>query len=188
RVQVVGGAMTEREARLQTFEREALAHVDALLRTAERVAGSGLDAEDIVQETFLRGWRYFDTFEAGTNCRAWLFQIMFNVVKSKRRDLTRRAETSLEDEIDDAFQPGNVILFDPARRIEGSEVLEAASLLSEEHRAVLFLVAVEEFTYREAAEILDVPVGTVMSRLHRARHELRRLLMTNPSGVRVFNQ
>src|SRR5262245_43873666 len=180
--------MSEQEARLQAFEREALAHLDSLHRTSGRVAGSGLDAEDVVQETFLRAWRYFDTFEAGTNCRAWLFQIMFNVIRSRRRNLARRPETSLEDEIDDAFQPGNVIVFDPARRIEGSEVLEAASLLSEEHRAVLFLIAVEEFTYREAAEILDVPVGTVMSRLHRARHELRRLLMTNRSGLRVFNQ
>ncbi len=180
--------MSEREARLRTFEREILAHVDALLRTAGRIAGSGLDGEDIVQETFLRAWKYFDSFEAGTNCRAWLFQIMFNVVKSKRRDLVRRSETSLEDETDDALQPGNVIVFDPARRIEGSEVLEAAGLLSEEHRTVLFLIAVEEFTYREAAEILAVPIGTVMSRLHRARHELRKLLMTNQSGVRVFNQ
>lgn len=164
--------MTEREARLQTFEREVLAHLDALLRTAGRAAGSGLDAEDIVQETFLRAWRYFDTFETGTNCRAWLFQIMFNVIKSRRRDLARRAETSLEDEMDDAFQPGNVIVFDPARRIEGSEVLEAVGLLSEEHRTVLFLIAVEEFTYREAAGILDVPIGTVMSRLARARAAL----------------
>jgi RNA polymerase sigma-70 factor (ECF subfamily) len=180
--------MSEREARLQAFEREALAHLDAMLRTAGRVTGSGLDAEDVVQETFLRAWRYFDTFEAGTNCRAWLFQIMFDLIKSRRRDLARRPETPLEDEMDDAFQPGNIIVFDPARRIEGSEVLEAAGLLSEEHRTVLFLIAVEEFTYREAAEILGVPVGTVMSRLHRARHELRRLLMTNRSGVRFFNQ
>jgi len=180
--------MAELESRLQAFEREALAHLDSLLRTAGRVAGSGLDAEDIVQETFLRAWRYFDSFEAGTNCRAWLFQIMFNVIKGRRRDLVSRPETPFEDEMDDAFQPGNVIVFDPTRRIEGSEVLEATSRLSEEHRAVLFLIAVEELTYREAAEILGVPVGTVMSRLHRARHELRRLLITNRSGARVSNQ
>jgi RNA polymerase sigma-70 factor (ECF subfamily) len=136
------------------------------------------EAEDIVQETFLRAWKYFDSFQAGTNYRAWLFRIMFNVISQRRGRAARNPEAQLEDAHEGAAGQDNIIQFDPIRQIEGREVLEAVNQLSEEHRSVLWLVAVEEFSYREAAEALDVPIGTVMSRLHRARRELRRLLAT----------
>jgi RNA polymerase sigma-70 factor (ECF subfamily) len=169
----------ERLSRLQSFEREAMSHLDALLKTANRIARPLLDAEDVVQETYLRAWKHFDSFEAGTNCRAWLFRIMFNVIKARSGAAAKRLEIPVEDEIETESQPGNIVFFDPLKRIEGREVLEAATRLSPDHREVLWLVVVEEFSYREAAEILDTPVGTVMSRLHRARRELRKLLITD---------
>ncbi|HXG91436.1 MAG TPA: sigma-70 family RNA polymerase sigma factor [Blastocatellia bacterium] len=170
-------ANRETELRLRKFEREALAHLDALLRAAKGIARNSQDAEDITQETYLRAWKYFDSFDAGSNCRGWLFRIMFNVINGRRSKQMKLAEMPFEESPE--HQRDNVIAFDPLRRIEGREVIEAASQLSEEHRSVLWLVIVEEFTYREAAEALDVPIGTVMSRLHRARIELRKLLAAN---------
>lgn len=169
-------------AQFPFFEREALAHLDALLRAAKRITPAALDAEDIVQETYLRAWKHFDSFAAGTNCRAWLFRIMFNVIKARGGAQARRAESALDDVPEWESQPSNVVRFDPNKKIEESEVLATIQQLSPEHRAVLWLVVVEEFAYREVAEMLDTPVGTVMSRLHRARRELRKLLVTRQPG------
>jgi RNA polymerase sigma-70 factor (ECF subfamily) len=166
------------ELRVHRFECEALAHLDSLLKAAYRLASQSGDADDIVQETCLRAWKYFDSFEEGTNCRAWLFGIMFNVINARRGRQAKMPETPLEDENIIEPHSNNVVMFDPLRHIEGREVLEAADKLSEDHRAVLALIVVEEFSYQEAATILDVPVGTVMSRLHRARRELRKRLAT----------
>ena len=179
----VGVNSRQIETRVQRFECEALVHLGSLLKTAARIAFHSGDAEDIVQETCLRAWKYFDSFEEGTNCRAWLFGIMFNVINARRGKQSRMPETRLEE--DDILESrlDNVLVFDPLKRLEGREVLEEANKLSEDHRAVLSLVVVEEFSYQEAADILDVPVGTVMSRLHRARRELRkRLAVTRASG------
>ena len=156
-----------------------MSHLDALLKTANRIARPLLDAEDVVQETYLRAWKHFDSFEAGTNCRAWLFRIMFNVIKARSGVQSKRLEIPMDEEVEMENRPSNVVFFDPLKRIEGREVLEAATRLSPDHREVLWLVTVEEFSYHEAAEILDTPVGTVMSRLHRARRELRKLLVTD---------
>ena len=168
----------ESEYRIQKFEREAVTHLDALVRAAERIARGRDNAEDIVQESYLRAWKYFDSFAPGSNCRAWLFRIMFNVINSRAGKQARLQEMQMEDEERTDYQQSNVLVFDPLKQIEGREVLEATKHLSEEYRAVLWLVVVEEFSYREAAEILDVPIGTVMSRLHRARRDLRKILMT----------
>lgn len=173
--------MNERQSdlRLSKFECEALSHLDTLLKAARRASRDTNDADDIVQETYLRAWKYFDSFETGTNCRAWLFSIMFNVINGRRGKQAKLAETPLEEESSAEYERSNVVTFDPLRQIEGREVLEATNLLSDEHSSVLWLVVVEEFAYREAAEILEVPIGTVMSRLHRARNELRRILLTS---------
>lgn len=170
------------QSRLEEFEREALVHLDALLRTAIRLERSRQDAEDAVQEAYLRAWKYFDSFKAGTNCRAWLFRILFNVLNAAKGKQAKIPEVaSPRGEIGD-MPPDNVVVFDPLMKIEGDEVLEAAGRLSDEHRSVLWLVVVEDFSYREAAEVLDVPAGTVMSRLHRARRELRKLMVTRRAG------
>lgn len=167
------------QQRLSHFEREAMTQLDALVKAATRITGSRSEADDIVQETFLRAWKYFDSFDQGSNCRAWLFRIMFNVINNRAGRRLRLQETQLEADESIEYQKSNVVVFDPLRQIEGREALEAAELLSEEYRAVLWLVVVEEFSYKEAADILGVPIGTVMSRLHRARRDLRRILVTN---------
>ncbi|MEW6125506.1 MAG: sigma-70 family RNA polymerase sigma factor [Acidobacteriota bacterium] len=173
-------ATSATDLQLQKFERDAMTHLDALMRMASKLSRNRTDAEDIVQETYLRAWKYFDSFEAGSNCRAWLFRIMFNVINLREGKKTKLAETSLEDEERSVeYERSNVIAFDPLKQIEGRELLDATRQLSEEYRAVLWLIVVEEFSYKEAAEILNVPIGTVMSRLHRARRDLRKLMLTD---------
>lgn len=175
-------ARPDLEPRLRKFQGEAMSHIESLTRTAVRVLGNYQDAEDVVQDTYLRAWKYFDSFETGSNCRAWLFRIMFNVIGVKRRKDSRIATSPLEENEDGGTGGSNVVFLDPLKRIEGREVLEATVRLSEEHRSVLWLVVVEELTYKEVAEALEVPIGTVMSRLHRARRELRRRLTTGRAG------
>ncbi len=149
------------------------------MRAATRIVRARQEAEDIVQETYLRAWKYFDSFETGSNCASWLFRIMFNVINGRKGKEARMPESPLENEDRIDYQPGNVVAMDPLKRLEGREVLEATEQLSEDHRSVLWLVVVEEFSYKEAADILGVPIGTVMSRLHRARRDLRRILITS---------
>ena len=133
-------------------------HLAALLRVARRLTFDPASAEDLVQETMLRAWRGFGGFQTGTNARAWLFRILFNAFHAEGR------KPVLAPPDRGAIQAGL------QEAIEISEALEALSI---EQRTVLLLVVVEGFTCREVAEILDLPIGTVMSRLSRARQELR---------------
>ncbi len=156
-----------------SFEQEAIPHLEALLRTAVRLSGNRARAEDAVQETYLRAWRSFRTYRPETNCRAWLFKILLNVLKKaagkQRRDPLAEAE--------DVEVSGKLIpLFPEAEGGNRQDLLAAVNRLAPEFREVLWLVVVEGFAYREAAQILDIPMGTVMSRLYRARRELRRFL------------
>jgi RNA polymerase sigma-70 factor (ECF subfamily) len=146
----------------QEFEWIAMPHLAALLRVARRLTPEPTSAEDLVQETMLLAWRGFRGFERGTNARAWLFRIMFNVFHGQGRRELRSPELSLLD-VRPRFQ-------------EAIEIAEALNALSLEQRTVLLLCVVEGFTCREAAGILDLPIGTVMSRLSRARQELRESL------------
>lgn len=159
-----------RRRQREEFEYQALPHLNALFRTAMQMRGSPEAAEDAVQETYLQAWKYWKTFQLGTNCRAWLFRILFNVLK-KKHDKHSAAESPLEE-----MPVDNVVAFEPNRKLETYEVMQVFAMLEEEHRAVLVLIAVEEMSYKEAASVLGVPVGTVMSRLSRARRALRRLL------------
>lgn len=171
------GVMQSEVISLQTFfEAEALVHLDVLLKTAIRTLRSVEEGQDVVQETYLRAWKHFGSYQRGSNCRGWLFRIMFNVMNDRRGKQARRTEVPLEENEEAGTRQGNVLVFDPLAKLEGGEVLEAANLLSEEHRSVLSLVVIEEFSYREAGEILGVPIGTVMSRLHRARKELKKIV------------
>jgi len=143
------------------------------LRTAVRLSGNRARAEDAVQETYLRAWRSFRTYRPETNCRAWLFKILLNVLKKaagkQRRDPLAEAE--------DVEVSGKLIpLFTEAEGGNRQDLLASVNRLAPEFREVLWLVVVEGFAYREAAQILDIPMGTVMSRLYRARRELRRFL------------
>ena len=156
-----------------SFEREAIPHLEALLRTAVRISGDRARAEDAVQETYLRAWRSFRTYQPDTNCRAWLFRILLNVLKKaagkKRRDPLAEAE---EVEGSNKVIP----LFPDVEGGNRQDILAAVSHLTPEFRDVLWLVVVEGFPYKETAQMLDIPMGTVMSRLYRARRELRRWL------------
>ena len=146
--------------RQDEFERTALPHLRSLLRFARRLSGSVSAAEDLVQEAYLQAWRGFDRFETGTNVRAWLFRILLNAHLQHRRKA--RIEIA-EDRRDDAL-------------LQRLELMQALGRLPEDHRTVLLLGAVEGFTCREIAEILSLPIGTVMSRLSRARQSMRTML------------
>ena len=163
----------------EEFNAAALPHVPALLRTATRLCGGRDQAEDLVQETFLQAWRSFGRFAPGTNCRAWLYKIMMFSHSRLRRDQSRRPlVTDLDTATESALQ------FDP----QTPDTLTAASVraafdgLPDPFRIAVLLVDVEELTYREAAEALDVPIGTVMSRLNRGRR-LMRLALVNQAAA-----
>jgi RNA polymerase sigma-70 factor (ECF subfamily) len=156
------------------FESEALPHMDHLYRSAVRMTRDHGRASDAVQETFLIAWRTFDRYAAGTNCRAWLFQILFNVVRHERRTWFRWITGKEEDVSSAQLQATEPI----ADSLTDGDILAAIDKLPSDFRDVLLLVDVEGFSYKEAGEILRVPIGTVMSRLNRARAQMRSRLET----------
>ena len=172
------------------FEREALAALDSLYRTARRLSRDRADAEDLVQDTYLRAFRAADRFEPGTNLRAWLFTILHNTARNRFRDRARDTVAINSDYVDRAAAappPGAL-----SGRVETPETLllgdtlapelqSAIDALPEAFREAVWLRDVEEFSYAEIAEMLDVPIGTVMSRISRGRH----LLFERLSPVRA---
>ncbi len=159
-------------ARQDEFERVAICHSWSLLRVARRLTSGSSLAEDLVQESLLLAWRSFHQLRTGTNAKAWLFRILFNTFYTQGRKLRRGPDT--------------VPLTDEAPTIapaldETMEVSRALYTLPVDHRTVLLLGVVEGFTCYEMAEILGVPVGTVMSRLSRARQAMR-VRLTAPAA------
>ena len=172
--------------RLAAFEAEALPHMDDLFRAASRLLNDSGRAADAVQETYLIAWKAFARYQRGTNCKAWLFQILFNVARKERRQWTRWL-TGSEDDVagQDIVAPEPI-----ACMLTDADMLAALERIPEEFRRVLLLIDVEEFSYREASSILAIPIGTVMSRLSRARNALRNQLRhvtmpvpTSPPGL-----
>jgi RNA polymerase sigma-70 factor, ECF subfamily len=161
-------------ARQDEFERVALCHARSLLRVAQRLTGSPSTAEDLVQDCLLLAWRSFHQLRPGTNARAWLFRILFNAFYASGRKLRNAPDIVPLAAGTAAVFPG----FD-----EAAEVSQAFDRLGIEHRTVLLLGVVEGFTCAEMAEILSVPIGTVMSRLSRARQALRTQLAASVAGV-----
>src|SRR5690242_20050392 len=156
--------------REERFEMEVLPHLDAITRTAARVTGNRAHAEDLAQETFLQAWRSFDRFEPGTNCRAWLYKILFHCVSHHRRKWFRFPLLKEKE----AFLEANLVQPAPmAEHVTDGEVLKALDEITADFRSVVLLVDVEEFAYKEVAAILSIPIGTVMSRLSRGRGLLR---------------
>lgn len=158
----------------EVFETEAIRHLDGLFRTAKRLTMNQTDAEDLVQETFMQAWKSFDQYEVGTNCRAWLYKILFNKFDHYRRK--RYTQSKYIQEADEltflsaAYSepiPGN---------LTDTEIIAALDKLPPHHRSVVLLVDVQEFGYKEAAAILGIPIGTVMSRLNRGRGQLKKSL------------
>jgi len=170
-----------------TFEQDAMPLAPQLYAAALRLTRNPADAEDLVQETFLKAYRAYGTFEAGTNLKAWLYRILTNTfINNYRRDTRRPQETDLGD-LEDLY------LFRRLSResstgdtgsaedqlLDGlveSDIKEAIEALPENFRMVVLLADLEGFSYKEIADILDIPIGTVMSRLHRGRKALQRAL------------
>jgi RNA polymerase sigma-70 factor (ECF subfamily) len=154
----------------ERFESEAMPHLNDLFRTASRVLGERSRAEDVLQEVYLQAWKSFDRFESGTNCRAWLFGILFNCIHHHRRKLFRFPLRKPNEE----FLESNLTYTPPIPdELSDQEILKALDSIPADYREVVLLVDVEEFAYREVAEIVSIPIGTVMSRLSRGRKMLR---------------
>jgi len=166
-----------RRARAEAFKAEALGFVDSLYRTARRLTKTPADAEDLVQDTYLRAFRAADSFEPGTNLRAWLFTILHNAARNRARDTSRDAVTidseiveraSDESTHGSADTPETLLLRDTL----GPELQEALDALPAQFREAVWLRDVEQFSYSEIAEALNIPPGTVMSRISRGRRML----------------
>jgi RNA polymerase sigma-70 factor (ECF subfamily) len=155
------------------FEQAALPHLAEVYRIARQMSDE-TTAQDLAQETYLRAWKYFNSFEQGTNARSWLFRILHNVWNDRRRQtyleipLTEKEEATIQPYYDweDEFLKGELS--------EGVE--RALSKLPEIHRWAVLLADVEELTYQEIAQVMNCPIGTVMSRINRGRRALARLL------------
>lgn len=176
---------TSERARREQFQQEALPHLDHLFTVAMHLARNRNDAQDLVQETMLRAFRFFYQFTPGTNCRAWLLTILYNVFRNRyRQSAGAERVTDTEQEFQDQVEamglrsdvPSNdpqTVVFD--RLMEG-EVQAALDSLPEDFRTVLLMVDIQELRYEEAAAVLDIPLGTVRSRVSRARALLKKAL------------
>jgi RNA polymerase sigma-70 factor (ECF subfamily) len=169
------------------FAEQAMEHANALYSAALRMTRNPTDAEDLVQETFLKAYRGFGGFEEGTNLKAWLYRILTNTFINKYRAKKRRPDESALDEVEDLYlyrRLGGLEAAEAGRSAEDelmdhfteTEVKEALESLPEQFRIAVLLADVEGFSYKEIAEILDIPIGTVMSRLHRGRKGLEKRL------------
>ena len=181
----------------QEFEELALAHLDPLYSAALRLTKNERDAEDLVQDTCMRAYRFFDKFERGTNIKAWLFKILTNTFinryrrKVKERSVVEGVEREAvherfvsRDATDFAANPEQYF-FD---RLLSDDVLRAIDALPIDFRLVVILADLQEFSYKEIAEILECPVGTVMSRLFRGRKLLQKTLKEYAEGQGVFRE
>ena len=160
--------------RTNEFEAAAMPHMADIYRTASRLLGAGTGADDVVQDVYLQAWKSFGQFERGTNCRAWLFKIMFHRLHHVRRRLlkTSRVITIDAQEGQDELAAEPVV----PQEIRDEDVLNALEKVAVEFREIVLLADVEEFSYKEIAETLKIPLGTVMSRLSRGRKLLRQEL------------
>lgn len=169
------------------FHSEAVPHLEALYATALRLTKNGNDAEDLVQETMLKAFRYFGKYEKGTNCKAWLFKIMTNTFINKYRKQQKRKEFLVDDDFrplqERAVAPELNPFVDEIANEEsmyfklfGDEVRQALEEVPVDFRMVVLLADLQDFAYKEIAEIMDCPIGTVMSRLYRGRRMLQALL------------
>jgi RNA polymerase sigma-70 factor (ECF subfamily) len=161
------------------FEKEALPHMDALYNFALRMTGDSDDANDLVQDTYLKAFRFFDKFEKGTNCKAWLFRIMKNTYINTYRKKTKEPDKVDYEEVENFYENVKPSSTDSAHlekeiydNLLDDEISTAIASLPDDFKTVIILSDIEGFTYDEIADFIDCPVGTVRSRLHRARKML----------------
>lgn len=167
----------------QLFENELLPHADALYNFAYHLTYNEEDANDLVQETFLKAFRFINSFDSGTNAKAWLFKILKNgFINEYRRKKKEPNKVDYEDIIayQDADEEKGGVAFDLREDIfdgmMGDEITVALDKLPVDFKTIILLCDIEEFSYEEIAKILDIPIGTVRSRLHRARNALKESL------------
>ena len=171
---------------IDSFEPDALSFIDALYRTALRMTRSEADAEDLVQETYIRAFRFKDQFTPGTNLKAWLFRILTNTFINQYRRKAARPQSTELDDVDESILYRHMRNVAPASESPDPETIIVDNTVSSEVKAALeelpekfrttVLLDVEGFSYKEIAETLDIPIGTVMSRLHRGRKFLQKRL------------
>jgi RNA polymerase sigma-70 factor, ECF subfamily len=178
RVPVEDPALKER------FERDVLPLLPNLYSAALRLTRNPADAEDLVQEAYLRAYRGFAGFQEGTNLRAWMYRILTNTFINTYRKKQRQPQTVSDEDVEDWYlydrlgEAGAEVSAETSvlERIPDEDVQRALEALPEQFRMAVWLADVEGFSYKEIAEILDVPIGTVMSRLHRGRKSLQKAL------------
>ena len=171
----------------ESFASDATEYAPQLFATAVRMTRNRADAEDLVQETYLKAWRAYDSYEEGTNLRAWLFRIMTNTYINKYNAKMRRPTETELDDVEELYLYRRLGTIDQSRMSASAEdqmmelftddeVKNAIEELPETFRMPLLLSDVDGFSYKEIAEMLDIPIGTVMSRLHRGRKAMQKRL------------
>ena len=175
---------SDRVKNMQVFEEELLPHANAIYNFAFRLVLDEDEAKDLVQETYFKAFKFIDSFQEGTNAKAWLYRILknnfINDYRKKSKEPSKIDYQDVEsiynsDDVEETFT-GSIAVY-PFKETIGDEVSNALNSLPIEFRIVIILCDLEEFTYEEMAKILDIPIGTVRSRLHRARNLLRKKLL-----------
>lgn len=167
----------------EIFEAETMQHINDLYRTAVRLTRDSSEADDLVQETYMQAWKSFDKYELGTNCRAWLYKILFNKFDHYRRK--KYTQAKYIQEADELVFANTTFTAPIPEHLTDAEIIAALNKLPDHYRSVVLLADVHEFDYKEVAQILEIPIGTVMSRLSRARGQLKKSLARAASGYGI---
>lgn len=177
--------LTKQEIRKQEdFNEEIIPHLDALYNFGLRLTSDPNDAEDLVQDTIVKAYRFFSSYEKGTNAKAWLFRILKNSYINNYRKKSKKPQEVDYDEVSSFYETIRAERTDTSdledkmfRDLIDDDISQALDEIPEDFRTVVLLCDVEDFTYEEIANMLDVPIGTIRSRLHRGRNLLKAQLM-----------